>query len=52
MTPPRREAEQHGQVVGLAEDVGSDEIVDAADEEQPPRCDEDAPPNGSLDKKP
>lgn len=40
-------AEQHGQVIGLAEDLGSDEIVNAAGEEQAPRCNEDAPPNGS-----
>jgi hypothetical protein len=45
-------AEHHGQVIGLAEDVGSDEIVNAAGEEQAPRCNEDAPPKGSLDAKP
>ena len=46
------ETEQHGQVVGFAEDIGFDDVVDAANEEQAPCSDEQAPPNGSLDKKP
>ena len=46
------EAEHHGQVVGLTEEIGPEDIVDAADEEQTPCRDEDAPPNGSLDKEP
>ena len=46
------EAEHHGQVGGLVEEIGPEDIVDATDKEQTPCRDEDAPPNGSLDKEP
>src|SRR5207344_1782704 len=44
------EGERHGQVAGLTQEMGPEDIVDAADEEQTPCRDEDAPPNDTLDK--
>jgi hypothetical protein len=46
------EPEHHGQIIRLTEQIGPEDIVDAADEEQTPRRDEDTPPNVSLDEKP
>src|SRR6187431_1379836 len=38
------EGEHHGQVAGLTQEMGPEDIVYAADEEQTPCRDEDAPP--------
>ena len=44
------EAEHQRQVVGLIEEIRPENIVNGANEEQTPRHNEDAPPEGSLDK--
>ena len=50
-TNPKRPSTT-GRLLDLREEIGPEDIVDAADEEQTPCRDEDAPPNGSLDKEP